>query len=145
MANDDCGGQVEQHSRFHFPNLVLTRLRNGERIREGLQENLGVFTWKASTPSSSAQVIVTNSCQRVCTHESTGLPVTTNTYVAGNTQQASYRHNRPFTSHFRSGGLEFSYLGQDLDEADGKSEETIARIAVRERTAEHLHDVLSGD
>lgn len=41
MANDDCGGQVEQHSRFHFPNLVLTRLRNGERLREGLQEGLG--------------------------------------------------------------------------------------------------------
>ena len=55
------------------------------------------------------------------------------------------RHNRPIASHFHSGGLEFSYLGQDLDEADGESEETIARITVRERTAEHLHDVLSGD
>ena len=54
-------------------------------------------------------------------------------------------HNRPIASHFHSGGLEFSYLGQDLDEADGESEETIARITVRERTAEHLHDVLSGD
>ena len=55
------------------------------------------------------------------------------------------RHNRPIASHFHSGGLEFSYLSQDLDEADGESEETIARITVRERTAEHLHDVLSGD
>jgi hypothetical protein len=60
-------------------------------------------------------------------------------------QLARYRHNRPIASHFHSGGLEFSYLGQDLDEADGESEETIARITVRERTAEHLHDVLSGD
>ena len=58
---------------------------------------------------------------------------------------AHIRHNRPIASHFHSGGLEFSYLGQDLDEADGESEETIARITVRERTAEHLHDVLSGD
>ena len=55
------------------------------------------------------------------------------------------RHNRPIASHFHSGDLEFSYLGQDLDEADGESEETIARITARERTAEHLHDVLSGD
>ena len=58
---------------------------------------------------------------------------------------SAIRHNRPIASHFHSGGPEFSYLGQDLDEADGESEETIARIAVRERTAEHLHDVLSGD
>src|ERR1700677_4054487 len=76
MANDDCGGQVEKHSRSHFPNLVLTRLRNGERLREGLQKGLGVFAWKASTPSSSSQVIVTSSCQSVCTHAGTG-PVTT--------------------------------------------------------------------
>ena len=41
--------------------------------------------------------------------------------------------------------LEFSYLGQDLDEALGEPEETIARLTVWERTAEHLHDVLSGD
>jgi hypothetical protein len=72
MAHDDRGGQIEQHSRFHFPNLVLTRLRNGERLREGLQEGLGVFTWKASTPGSSSQVIMTSSCQSVCTHASTG-------------------------------------------------------------------------
>ena len=55
------------------------------------------------------------------------------------------RHKRPIASHFHSGGLEFSYLGQDLDEAHGESEETIAAITVRERTAEHLHDVLSGE
>jgi hypothetical protein len=48
------------------------------------------------------------------------------------------RHNRPIASHFRSGGLEFSYFGQDLDEADGESEEPIARITVRERTVEHV-------
>ena len=54
-------------------------------------------------------------------------------------------HKRPIASHFRSGGLEFSYLGQDLDEADGEPEETLARITVWERTTEHLHEVLSGD
>jgi hypothetical protein len=37
---------------------------------------------------------------------------------------------------FVSGGLEFSYLGKDLDEADGEPEETLASITVRERTAE---------
>jgi hypothetical protein len=41
-------------------------------------------------------------------------------------------HNRPIASHFHSGGLEFSYLGQDLDEADGEPKETIARVAVWE-------------
>jgi hypothetical protein len=46
---------------------------------------------------------------------------------------------------FISGGLEFSYLGKDLDEADGEPEETLASITVRERTAEHFHDVLNGD
>jgi hypothetical protein len=40
------------------------------------------------------------------------------------------RHNRPIASHFHSGGLEFSYFSQDLDEADGEPEETIASIAV---------------
>jgi hypothetical protein len=55
------------------------------------------------------------------------------------------RHKRPIASHFHSGGLEFSYLGKDLDEADGEPEETLASITVRERTAEHFHDVLSGD
>ena len=48
-------------------------------------------------------------------------------------------------SHFHSGSLEFSYLGKDLDEADGEPEETLASVAIRERTAEHFHDVLSGD
>ena len=47
-----------------------------------------------------------------------------------------------FASHFHSGGLEFSYLGKDLDEADGEPEETIASLTVRARTAEHFHDVL---
>ena len=28
-------------------------------------------------------------------------------------------HKRPIASHFHSGVLEFSYLGDDLDEADG--------------------------
>ena len=58
---------------------------------------------------------------------------------------AKYRHKRPIASHFHSGSLEFSYLGKDLDEADGEPEETLASITVRERTAEHFHDVLSGD
>lgn len=44
-----------------------------------------------------------------------------------------------------SGGLEFSYFGEDLDEAVGEPEESIAIVAVGERTAEHLHDVLSDD
>ncbi len=39
-------------------------------------------------------------------------------------------HNRPIAFHFHSGGLEFSYFSQDLDEADGEPEETIASIAV---------------
>jgi hypothetical protein len=43
---------------------------------------------------------------------------------------AHNRHNRPIASHFHSGGLEFSYFSQDLDEADGEPEETIANIAV---------------
>ena len=45
---------------------------------------------------------------------------------------------------FHSGGVEFSYFGKYLDEADGEPEETLASIAVCERTAKHLHDVLSG-
>jgi hypothetical protein len=56
-----------------------------------------------------------------------------------------HRHNRPIASHFHSDGVELSYLGEDLDEADGKPEDTFVRITVWERTAEHLHDVLSGD
>ena len=28
-------------------------------------------------------------------------------------------HNRPIGSHFHSGGVEFSYLGEDFDEAFG--------------------------
>ncbi len=55
------------------------------------------------------------------------------------------RHNRPIASHFHSGALEFSYLGEDLDEAVGEPEETIAGITVWERAAEHFHDVLRGD
>ncbi len=47
---------------------------------------------------------------------------------------AQNRHKRPIASHFHSGGLEFSYLGKDLDEADGEPEETLASIAIRERT-----------
>jgi hypothetical protein len=30
-----------------------------------------------------------------------------------------YRQNGPIAAHFHSGGVEFSYLGEDLDEADG--------------------------
>jgi len=40
------------------------------------------------------------------------------------------RHNRPIASHFDSGGVEFSYFGEDFDEADREPEETIASIAV---------------
>jgi hypothetical protein len=29
------------------------------------------------------------------------------------------RHNRPIGAHFHSGGVEFSYFGQDFDEAFG--------------------------
>ena len=54
-------------------------------------------------------------------------------------------HKRPIASHFHSGGLKISYLGEDLDEADGESEEALASITVCERAAEHPHDVLSGD
>ena len=68
-----------------------------------------------------------------------------NAHLFRRVQMEVNRHNRPIASRFHSGRLEFSYLGQDLDEADGESEETIAGITVRERTAEHLHDVLSGD
>src|SRR5664280_3086775 len=57
---------------------------------------------------------------------------------------AQNRHKRPIGAHFHSGGVEFSYLGQDLEEALGEAEETIARSTVSERTAEHLHDMLSG-
>ena len=39
-------------------------------------------------------------------------------------------HNRPIASHFHSGGVEFSYFGEDLDEAVGEPEETTACIAV---------------
>jgi hypothetical protein len=55
------------------------------------------------------------------------------------------RHKRPIGAHFHSGGAKFSYLSQDLEEALGEPEETIAHVTVWETTAEHLHDVLSGD
>jgi hypothetical protein len=32
---------------------------------------------------------------------------------------ADKRHNRPIGAHFHSGGVELSYLGEDLDEAFG--------------------------
>ena len=58
----------------------------------------GAFTWKASTPSSSSQVIVTSSCQSVCTHASTGP---SSAHVAGddfrfthNSQSTHYRRHR---------------------------------------------------
>jgi hypothetical protein len=56
-----------------------------------------------------------------------------------------YRHKRPIGARFHSGGAKCSYLGKDFEEALGEPEEMIASIAVRERTAEHLHDVLRGD
>ena len=40
------------------------------------------------------------------------------------------RHKRPIGAHFHSGGVEFSYLGQDFDEAFGEPEEPIASAAV---------------
>jgi hypothetical protein len=54
-------------------------------------------------------------------------------------------HKRPIGAHFHLGGAKFSYLGQDLEEALGEPEETVARMTVWETAAEHLHDVLSGD
>jgi hypothetical protein len=59
--------------------------------------------------------------------------------------QTRNRHKRPIGAHFHSGGVEFSYLGQDLEEALGKAEEKVAHWTVWETTSEHLHDVLSGD
>jgi hypothetical protein len=47
-------------------------------------------------------------------------------------QLVNNRHNRPIASHFYSGGWEVSYFGEELGEADGEPEETIARIAVWE-------------
>jgi len=55
------------------------------------------------------------------------------------------RHKRPIGAHFRSGGVEFSYLGEDLDEAFGEPEEPIAGAAVWERATEHLHEMLGGN
>jgi hypothetical protein len=55
------------------------------------------------------------------------------------------RHKGRIGSQFHLGGAKFSYLGQDLEEALGEPEETIARMTVWETAAEHLHDVLSGD
>lgn len=55
------------------------------------------------------------------------------------------RHDRPIGTHLHSGGVEFSYLGQDLDEVFGQPEEPIASAAVWERSTEHLHEVLSDD
>ena len=40
--------------------------------------------------------------------------------------------------------MEFSYLGEDLDEAFGEPEEPVANDSVWERTTEHLNDMLSG-
>jgi hypothetical protein len=45
-------------------------------------------------------------------------------------QQVLNRHKRPIASHFHSGGAEFSYLSEDLDEADGEPEVTTASVAV---------------
>ena len=39
--------------------------------------------------------------------------------------------NRPIGAHFHSGGLEFSYLGEDLDEAFGEPEKAIASATDR--------------
>jgi hypothetical protein len=64
---------------------------------------------------------------------------------AGNSSLLKNRHKRPIGAHFHSGGAKFSYLGQDLEEALREPEDAIARMAVWERTAEHFHDVLSGD
>src|ERR1039458_8697498 len=55
------------------------------------------------------------------------------------------RHKRPIGAHFHSGGAKCSYLGEDLEEALGEPEKTIAGMTVWEATAEHLHEVLSGD
>ena len=104
------------------------------------------------------------------THDSAkiGLPrltITNNLLLSGNPNRCSSRigldksacvyssqlqlaitgHNRPIGAHFHSGGAKFPYLGEDLYEAFGWSEEPIAGAAVCERATEHLHDMLSGD
>jgi hypothetical protein len=46
--------------------------------------------------------------------------VTTNAHVTGkDSRLTTNRHNRPIGAHFHSGGVEFSYFGQDFDEAFG--------------------------
>jgi len=55
------------------------------------------------------------------------------------------RHNRPIGAHFHLWGAKLSYFGKDLDEAVGEPMETIAGTAVWEGSAEHLHDMLSGE
>src|SRR5579863_15599 len=65
--------------------------------------------------------------------------------VSDGTQFTHYRHKWPIASHFHSGGFEFSYLGEDLDEPVGEPEQTLAGVGVCERTAEHLHEMLGGE
>jgi hypothetical protein len=72
--------------------------------------------------------------------------VTENAHFAENGSGLTLnRHKRPIGAHFRSGGVEFSYLGQDLEEALGEPEEPIASTTEWERATEHLHCMLSGD
>ena len=52
---------------------------------------------------------------------------------------------RPIGAHFHSGVRKFSYFGEDLDDAFGESEKLIASTTVWERSAEHLHDMLSDE
>src|SRR5580692_1544103 len=59
--------------------------------------------------------------------------------------RVTHRHKWPIASHFHSGGFEFSYLGEDLDEPVGEPEQTLAGVGVCERTAEHLHEMLGGE
>jgi hypothetical protein len=39
--------------------------------------------------------------------------------IKSNSRLTQNRHNRPIGAHFHSGGVEFSYFGQDFDEAFG--------------------------
>jgi hypothetical protein len=66
-------------------------------------------------------------------------------WTRAHAQREHYLHKRPIGAHFYSGGLEFSYLGEDLDETFGEPEKPIAGTTVWERAAEHLHDMLSDE
>jgi hypothetical protein len=60
-------------------------------------------------------------------------------------QRVTQPVNRPIGAHFHSGGGEFSYFGEELDESFGEPEKPIAITTVGQGSAEHLHGMLSGE